>query len=149
MKTILNETVNSPGYVDITLKGHRVTIKGPRGTLCRDFNHINVELILLGEEKKRLWVGKWWGDGKELSIVLAVCSHVQDLMEGIPLGFCCKMRSVNAHIPINVFFRENVSLVEISNVLGKNYIHRVRMRSGVASLVSQAQKNELILEGRH
>ncbi|XP_012499923.1 PREDICTED: 60S ribosomal protein L9 [Propithecus coquereli] len=121
MKTILsNQTVDIPENVDITLKGRTVIVKGPRGTLRRDFNHINVELSLLGKKKKRLRVDKWWGNRKELATVRTICSHVQNMIKGV---------------------------TEIRNFLGEKYIRRVRMRPGVACSVSQAQKDELILEG--
>ncbi|KAK1338413.1 hypothetical protein QTO34_001529 [Cnephaeus nilssonii] len=90
MKTILSsQTVNVPENVGITLC--TVTVKGPRGALWRDFNHINVlstELSLPGKEKKRLWVDKWWGNRKELAMICIICSHVQNLARcstGLPL----------------------------------------------------------------
>ncbi|EGV94688.1 60S ribosomal protein L9 [Cricetulus griseus] len=120
MKTILsNQTINIPENVDITLKGHTVIVKGPRGTLQKDFNHINVELSLLGK-KKRLQVDKLWGNRKELATVRTICSYVQNMIKGVTLGFHYKMGSVYVHFPINVVIQENRSLFEILNCLDEN-----------------------------
>ncbi|KAB0383326.1 hypothetical protein FD755_005243, partial [Muntiacus reevesi] len=125
IKTILsNQTVDFPENVDITLKGRTVIVKGPRGTLWRDFNHIN----------KGLRVDKWWGNRKELATVRTICSHVQNMIKGVTLGFRYKMRSVYAHFPINVVIQENGSLKDELILEGND----IELVSNSAALIQQA-----------
>lgn len=131
MKPILsNQTVDMPENVDIPPKGRTVHLKGPRGTPWRDFNHIDVEVSLLGKEKKRLRVDRWWGNRKELATVRTVCSRVRKVIKGGTLGFLDKRRSVYAPFRINVVTQESGSLVEIQNLLGEKYNRRVWVRPG-------------------
>lgn len=69
------------------------------------------------------------------------------MSRGESLDFHYTMRSVYTHLPINIITQENASVIQIRNFLGKKYILRVWLRSGIACSVSEAEKNELILEG--
>lgn len=68
-------------------------VKGPRATQHRVFNHFNVELSLLGEEK-RLQGDEWWGDRKDLAITGIICTHTQNKIKGVALGFRYRIRSL-------------------------------------------------------
>lgn len=68
-------------------------VKGPQATQHRVFNHFNVELSLLGEEK-RLRGDEWWGDRKDLAITGIICTHTQNKIKGVALGFCYRIRSL-------------------------------------------------------
>ena len=122
-------------------RGAQSLWSGPRGTLWRDFNHINVELSLLGKTKKRLRVDKWWGNRKDLATIRTICSHVQNTIKGVL--HWASVRRWGLYMFISLW----TSLVEIRNFLGEKPICRVWMRPGVACSLSQAQKDELILEG--
>lgn len=67
--------------VTIKLKSREVTVKGPRGTLVRNFKHLNLELTLLG--KRKLRVDVWFAKRKELACVKTICSHIENMIKGV------------------------------------------------------------------
>lgn len=145
MKTIIaSQTVKIPKGVEIRVKSRKVTVKGPRGCLRRDFHHVQVDMEVITKDKLR--VQKWFGNRKELATVRTVCSHIENMIRGVTKGFQYKMRSVYAHFPINVTTTDNNKVVEIRNFLGEKYVRRVGMQPGV-TCKNSTQKDELIISG--
>ncbi|GBN31737.1 60S ribosomal protein L9 [Araneus ventricosus] len=146
MKTILAaQTVKIPKGVDIKVRSRAVTVRGPRGLLRRSFKHVQVDMQVVGKDK--LVVQKWFGIRKELATVRTVCSHIENMIKGVTMGYQYKMRSVYAHFPINVTTSKDGALVEIRNFLGEKIVRRVQMQPGVVCQNSSQQKDELILQG--
>ena len=48
--------------VTVEVKHRTVTVKGKRGTLVKSFNHVNVEMTMVGA--KRLRIDLWFGNRK-------------------------------------------------------------------------------------
>ncbi|XP_033632191.1 60S ribosomal protein L9-like [Asterias rubens] len=146
MKTILaSRFVEIPENIEVTIKARLVTVKGPRGTLVRNFKHLSVELMRIS--KKKIRVNKWFGTRKELSCVRTVCTHIENMIKGVTMGFKYKMRCVYAHFPINCAIQDDNKLLEVRNFLGEKFIRRVYMKDGVKCTMSSKMKDELIIEG--
>merc|ERR1712058_63863 len=114
----------------VTVKARTVTVKGPRGVLKRDFRHMPIDMMM--KTKKELKVEKWFGSRKELAAVRTICSHVENMIKGVTLGFLYKMRAVYAHFPINIAISQENSHVD--------------MLEGVTFKPS-GSKDEFVLEG--
>lgn len=140
-----SQTVKIPKDVFLKVSSRKVTVRGPRGILRRDFRHVQVDMKKEGKDK--LVVVKWFGIRKELATVRTVCTHIENMIKGVTSGYQYKMRSVYAHFPINITTSNDGGLVEIRNFLGEKILRRVNMQSGVCCKNSTAQKDELILEG--
>ncbi|XP_059157173.1 large ribosomal subunit protein uL6-like [Physella acuta] len=146
MKTInTTQTVKvKDKRVTVSVKSRKVTVKGPRGTLVRSFQHLPVDISMTSPNE--LKVEKWFGKHKEIAAVTTVCAHVKNMMKGVTVGFLYKMRAVYAHFPINVAVSNNNTSVEIRNFLGEKFTRHVDMLKGVTFKAS-GNKDEFILEG--
>jgi len=146
MKTInLNQIVKIPDGIDVSVRSRKVTVKGPRGTLRRDFRHMAIDIKKV--KKEQLMVEKWFGIRKELAAVKTVCSHIENMIKGVTKGYRYKMRSVYAHFRINVAISEANTVVDIRNFLGEKFNRQVRMLPGVSCVASKDVKDEFVLEG--
>mmetsp|Transcript_9849 Transcript_9849/g.14817 ORF Transcript_9849/g.14817 Transcript_9849/m.14817 type:complete len:192 (+) Transcript_9849:106-681(+) len=145
MKTVLTTRfVKIPEDVELVIKARIVTVKGPRGTLYRDFKHLIFEAQLT-EDKKTLRIDMWFGKRKQIACCRTLCSHIENLITGVTKGFLYKMRFCYAHFPINVTMNDNN--VEIRNFLGEKRIRRVPLLKGVEYVRSTTVKDQIELSG--
>ncbi|KAI2495804.1 Ribosomal protein L6 [Fragilaria crotonensis] len=153
MKTVLaTREIEVPEGVEVEIKARRVTVKGPRGTLTRDFKHVDMDLQLIGGvdeetgvEKKFVRVDLWFATRKQLACVRTICSHVDNMFVGVTQGFLYKMRFVYSHFPINVTLTNGY--VEIRNFLGEKRVRRVKLAEGVEYVRTANVKDQIELSG--
>uniref|UniRef100_A0A0C9QN76 TSA: Wollemia nobilis Ref_Wollemi_Transcript_18963_1035 transcribed RNA sequence n=1 Tax=Wollemia nobilis TaxID=56998 RepID=A0A0C9QN76_9CONI len=149
MKTIIaSETMDLPEGVKVQVRAKMIKVTGPRGSLTRNFKHLNLDFQLLEEDGvKKLKVDAWFGSRKTMAAIRTALSHVQNLITGVTKGFRYKMRFVYAHFPINASISGNNTNIEIRNFLGEKKVRKVDLLEGVTVTRSEKVKDELILEG--
>ena len=100
-----------------------ITATGKRGTLFREFKHINLDITKTEEGNAKF--GLWFGKRKQLACVRTICSHIGNMCTGVMKGHTCKMRFVYSHLPTNVSLSGKNA--EIRNYLGEKLVRRVKL----------------------
>mmetsp|Transcript_5390 Transcript_5390/g.11869 ORF Transcript_5390/g.11869 Transcript_5390/m.11869 type:complete len:192 (-) Transcript_5390:70-645(-) len=137
-----------PDNVKVEVKGRAVRVKGPRGTLQKDFRHLAVDMYLTEEDgEKKLKVECHFGKKKRLASIRTVVSHVQNLITGVTKGYEYKLRMVYAHFPVNINIDKKGTVLEIRNFLGEKRVRVVNMLPGVTVARSEGVKDELTVQG--
>lgn len=145
MRSIQNSVlVKIPDNVKVILNGRKVKVTGPRGTLERSFSAVPLEFTRVG--KNQIKVTVWFGNLKHNACIRTICSHINNMMKGVTLGFQYKMRSAYAHFPINLSIQDNNKRIEIRNFIGERIVRNIPMLEGV-SVEMTGQKDEIVIYG--
>lgn len=125
MKQVLSsDSMEVPEGIDIKVDAKIIEISGPRGTLTRNFKHLNLDFQLTtNEEGKRvLKIDSWFGSRKSAAAIRTAISHIENLITGVTKGYRYKMRMVYAHFPINASITNSNKSIEIRNFLGEKRV---------------------------
>lgn len=136
--------------MDVKVASRTVTVKGPRGTLQREFKSVNFAAEKLGKRSMR--IDMWFGNRKEMACLRTICTHMSNMIIGVTKGFCYKMRAAYSHFPINVVLEKDKAtgrhIVEVRNFLGERRVRRVQLHEGVEVVKGSAGvKDEFVLTG--
>lgn len=121
--------------VEVTLAGNTVTVKGPKGTLTRDFDTslIGIEIanneITFTKKKDNPFTRALWG---------TYASHIRNMMEGVTNAFSKKL------ILEGIGFKCDVKGTNVEMALGFSHPVVVAIPEG---LTVTAEKNSLTIVG--
>jgi large subunit ribosomal protein L9e len=136
-----------PEGVEVNLKSRKITVKGPRGTLSRDFTYLPRIDLHHDKEANSIVATMFFSSKKRLAVLRTVCSHMLNLFDGVTKGFRYKMRAVYAHFPVNINIGPKGEKVEIRNFLGEKRTRVCNMLDGVKIGRDESVKDCLVLEG--
>jgi len=140
MRTI--ETVSAvqiPENVDGTIDGRIVKIKGEKGELIQDFSHAPIQIKL---EEKTFTVKASWPRKKEDALVRTVCSHIENMIKGVTMGFTYKLKIVFSHFPITVKVVGNHLI--ITNFTGERNPRKAKMIGNTKVILKE---EDIIVQG--
>jgi large subunit ribosomal protein L6 len=135
----ISKTIQVPDDVELTLEGRKVTVKGAKGTLIRDFSYAPISMELDGKII-RIWAE--WPRKKEAALVGTVLSHIQNMITGVKKGFTYKLKVVFSHFPISVKLKDKSVLIE--NFTGERNPRRAKI---VGDVQVKIQSEDIIIQG--
>jgi large subunit ribosomal protein L6 len=134
-----SETIEMPDDVQVSLEGRRITVKGPKGTLVRDFSHAPVSIELSGKTI-RIWAE--WPRKREAALVGTLQSHIRNMIAGVSKGFTYKLKIVFSHFPISAKLKEKTILIE--NFTGERNPRKAKI---IGDVRVKIQGDDVIVQG--
>jgi large subunit ribosomal protein L6 len=135
----ISKIIQVPDGVEVTIEGRKVTVKGAKGALTRDFSYVPISIE--GNSKTvRVWAE--WPRKKEASLVGTIYSHLQNMITGVEKGFSYKLKIVFSHFPISVKVQDKTVVIE--NFTGERRARRVKT---IGDVKVKVQSEDVIVEG--
>jgi large subunit ribosomal protein L6 len=135
----ISRIIQVPEGVAINLEGKKVTVKGAKGTLKRDFSFIPVSI---GAEGNTVRVWAEWPRKKEAALVGTIHSHIQNMISGVQKGFTYKIKIVFSHFPISVKVQGKTVLIE--NFTGERRARRTKI---IGDVKVKVEAEDVVVQG--
>ncbi|MCE4598954.1 MAG: 50S ribosomal protein L6 [Desulfurococcales archaeon] len=136
----VEKRINVPDGVEVDIDGMRVTVRGPRGELSRDFSHARG--IIIGKEGNEIIVEAYFADSRKRALVGSIASHINNMITGVTKGFRYKLKIIYSHFPMKVEL--NGDKLIISNFLGEKADRIAKILPGVTV---EIKGQDIIVEG--
>ena len=123
---IVEQNVEVPEEVNLTLDGHKVAVTGTNGELNYDFGHAGLNMVFQ-ENTLRVWAEN--PRRRQAALVKTIASHVNNMIKGVTVGFTYRLKIVYIHFPLTINIQRDK--VVINNFVGERGPRVARIRGDV------------------
>jgi large subunit ribosomal protein L6 len=138
----LVKEVEIPEGVEVTIEGSKVTVRGPKGELSRDFSHAKGVIISFDQERRVVRVETYFANRRRKALVGTIAAHIRNMVLGVTNGFRYKLKIVYSHFPVTVKVQGDKVLIE--NFLGEKAPRVAKILPGATVKV---EKDDVVVEG--
>lgn len=135
----ITEEIELPEAVKADLEAGKLTVKGPKGELSREFIHPKIKIE---KREKALWVDCALPNKSEKALLGTYIAHIKNMLKGVTQGFQYELKIVYSHFPIKTTVKANEVIIE--NFLGEHSPRRARI---VGDTKVELDRDRIILTG--
>jgi len=113
----MNEEIKiSPG-VSVQIEGNKISVKGPKGEVQRDFSHVTS--IEIRKSDGALIIRPLTTRKRDRSLVMTLKTQIINMILGVTKGFEYKLKVAHSHFPITVKVDKDKRIVHVENFIGE------------------------------
>ena len=131
MKQDFKEGVALPAGVTASVSGTMVTVKGPKGTVARDFREKG--MTIKPEQGAVVFEAKG-GTKREKRMLYSTVAHVRNMVKGVQNPYVYKLKICSSHFPMTVAVQGGEFVLK--NFLGEKVPRRMKVRADVSVKVA-------------
>ncbi len=135
------EEVEIPENVKVKIEGLKVEVKGPKGSLVRDFSHARD--IQIYKKDNKVIVETFFANRKKKALVGSIAAHINNMIKGVTKGFTYKLKIVYSHFPISVKVVGKEVIIE--NFLGEKAPRKAKIIGDDVKVTVKG--DDIIVEG--
>jgi large subunit ribosomal protein L6 len=128
---------------DVSINGLNITVKGPKGTLTKDFNNPKfMKSVTITKNGSDVIIKENKDIKKTMAIVGTIAAHLRNMMNGVVTGYKYNMKIIYTHFPITVAVKDKE--VQVKNFLGEK---GVRTSEIVGNTQVKVEKDTVSVSG--
>ncbi|MEM1675016.1 MAG: 50S ribosomal protein L6 [Desulfurococcaceae archaeon] len=132
-----------PDNVDVNVDGFKITVKGPKGILTKDFSH--AKGVLIRRMDNRLIIESYFTNRKKKALIGTIASHIKNMIIGVTKGYRYKLKIIFSHFPISVVVDNVNRVVRIKNFVGEKSDRLAKIIGDDVKV--RVEGDEIIIEG--